>query len=458
MNSIEKLLLRMRRLWVLEHCGRRALLISAAAVNACLLCLLLNRLVGLPLWSVAVVVVAAVIATIAVAATAMRKVPSKAKLAQLMDTRAGTRDLFASALEFSGCQPTQADTGTSAKGNSQFAIRNSQSFGWLGDLTCQLAVKRASEVMLRLNWSLGARRNLAATASLAGTFAVLLIAYLAVAGSGASPVASGGAVTAAPPPPPPPVLIAKSPEPPPRPADPAPTTTIAPAEEEIIDSAEKPAEDAVKITNEMINQYLAQMPQDEVDLEGVTPIRWDMDEASGKNNPQNQDRTNDKIDPVKLDAAMMKDLETAKKTKQEGESKGGVDVAVMGADNEGSAAKGKEGGKNPNASLADAISKDPRGNPTRLAVKLTKQGLQVRSAFANATRQRGEDRPMGLLDFLVAVKKAQSDSASLGDVPSAQVSSKAGENIVRLESQLDDSPKAAGVADSYFSHLRKADK
>ena len=458
MNSIDKLLLRMRRLWVLEHCGRRALLIFSAAINACMLCLLLNRLVGLPLWSVAVVVVAAVIATVAVAATAMRKIPAKSKLAQLMDARAGTNDLFASALEFSGCQPTQADTGTSAKGNSQFAISNSQCFGWLGDLTCQLAVKRASEVMLRLNWSLGARRNLAATASLAGTFAVLLIAYLVVAGSGASPVASGSAVAVAPPTPPPPVLIAKAPEPPPRPADPTPTTTISPAEEEVTESAEKPAEEAVKITNEMINQYLAQMPQDEVDLEGVTPIRWDMEEASGKNNPQNQDRTNDKIDPVKLDAAMMKDLETAKKTKQEGESKGGVDVAVMGADNEGSAAKGKEGGKNPNASLADAISKDPRGNPTRLAVKLTKQGLQVRSAFANATRQRGEDRPMGLLDFLVAVKKAQSDSAALGDVPSPQVSSKAGENIVRLESQLDDSPKALGVAESYFSQLRKADK
>ena len=81
----------------------------------------------------------------------------------------------------------------------------------------------------------------------------------------------------------------------------------------------------------MIDRYLQQVPEEKVSLEGITPIRWDEDEASGKANPQNQRKEGEKIDPVKLDAALLKDLEAAKKTKEEGgKESGGVDIAVMG--------------------------------------------------------------------------------------------------------------------------------
>ena len=84
-------------------------------------------------------------------------------------------------------------------------------------------------------------------------------------------------------------------------------------------SAEPPPAESVKITNEMVDRYPEQVPEDDkVNLDGVTPIRWDEDEASGKTNPQNQRKEGEKIDPVKLDAAFLKDLEAAEKTKAEG--------------------------------------------------------------------------------------------------------------------------------------------
>ena len=45
----------------------------------------------------------------------------------------------------------------------------------------------------------------------------------------------------------------------------------------------------------------AEAPADlDVDLNGVTPIRWDDDEVAGKDDPSKRDE-NEKIDPVKLD-------------------------------------------------------------------------------------------------------------------------------------------------------------
>ena len=54
-------------------------------------------------------------------------------------------------------------------------------------------------------------------------------------------------------------------------------------------TGEPPPAESVKITNEMVDRFLQQMPEDDkVNLDGVTPMSWDEDEASGKTNPQNQ--------------------------------------------------------------------------------------------------------------------------------------------------------------------------
>ena len=60
----------------------------------------------------------------------------------------------------------------------------------------------------------------------------------------------------------------------------------------------------------------------------------------------------------------------AKKTKDEsgGSKEGGVDIAVMGNSGE-MKAKGNQGGKSNKENLSDAVSKDPRGDASRLAVK-----------------------------------------------------------------------------------------
>ena len=58
-------------------------------------------------------------------------------------------------------------------------------------------------------------------------------------------------------------------------------------------------------------------------------IKEEIDEAS---NPKDKDAENEKIDPVKLDAELLKDLQAAKKSKAGEEGEGGdkgVDVAVI---------------------------------------------------------------------------------------------------------------------------------
>ena len=58
MEKVEKLVARMRRLWVLERCARRGILILGLAADAVLACMLLGRLTGLGAWSVAAVTAA----------------------------------------------------------------------------------------------------------------------------------------------------------------------------------------------------------------------------------------------------------------------------------------------------------------------------------------------------------------------------------------------------------------
>jgi len=423
-RSVESLLKTMRRLWLLEHSARRLLLLVGWAVDAWLLGLLLYRAAGIRTPGAVVFALAAALAGAAIVLAARLAAPGPSRLAQMLDDRAGTRDLFASALEFRA-QPER--------------------FGWLGELTREMASAEASRVALRPRWALGPMRH---GAALAATAVLLGVAYAAVAvfRSSSSSFSSLSSI-----------LPSRTEEEPrrstrtteeatPRPEEPS--TTPAP-------ETEKPAEEAVKITSEMIDKYLKEVPQQqEIDLEGVTPIRWDNDEVSGKANPQNQRREGEKIDPVKLDAALLKDLQEAKKTKAEGKQEGGVDVAVIGESPQGTKAKGKPGGKDDKGSLAGAVSKDPRGQPTRMAVPPPRTGMEVRSASRSPVKQPGQERPMGLLDFLAAMKRAQAAALGPAETAAPQVAPGPQDHVIHQEPV----PDAAGVIESYFGRLRKADR
>jgi len=415
----------MRRLWVLERSARAGLLIAAMGVLGVLLVLLLGRMGLLPVGSVLVVVVLAALAMIVLAVATAMRAPGREELARLMDQRAGSRDLFASALEFAA-QP--------------------QRFGWLGELTCQKAIADAQSIALRLRLSVGPVRQWAKLGAVAGLLVAGNIAVMAI----------NGARSAAPPPRP---RIAVNTEAPPastRANEQTTPTPAAPSTMEEIPVAAPTTQDAqaVQITNEMMQQFMAPMnnPED-VDLTGVTPIRWDADEVAGnKQNLKNSD--DEKVDPVKLDAALLKDLQAAKKSKKEGGEgeKGGVDIAVMG---EAGGLKTKaDGGKNKEGSLADAASKDPRGQPTRMGIKPPRKGLQILSWAKWPSRQRGEERPMSTLEFLAALDGLRKKPAG-AEVALPAVSAKAEDVVVRQESVPAD---AATLAESYFSQLRKADR
>jgi hypothetical protein len=252
-----------------------------------------------------------------------------------------------------------------------------------------------------------------------------------------------------------PVAVAKNEETP-KPEEKMPATLPAIAPEPETQPEEKPTDATVKITNDMIEKYLEQMPgQQDVDLTGVTPIRWDQDETTGKGNPQDQTHEGEKVDPVKLDAALLKDLQVAKKTKDEagGNKEGGVDIAVMG--NQGDLkAKGNEGGKNNKESLSDAVSKDPRGEPSRMAVKPVAMALPIRSVEKIATREKGEDRPMSPLDFAGALERMKSQPAEVAST-AVQAMGKPEDHVVRQEGV---SEPAAELTETYFDLLRKADR
>lgn len=425
MTTIDKALKKMRRLWVLERSARAGLLIGAMGVLGVLLVLLLGRLGLLPVGSVWVVVVLAASAMIALAVATAMRTPGHQELARLLDQRAGSRDLFASALEFAS-QP--------------------QRFGWLGELTCQKAMADAQSIALRLRLSVGPARQWAKLGAVAGLLLAGNIVAVVVNRSNSSG-------------PPPRAQVAISTDSPPassRASEEKTATAAVPSTMEDIPVAAPTTQDAdaVQITNEMMQQFMAPMnnPQD-VDLTGVTPIRWDADEVGGnKQNLKNSD--DEKVDPVKLDAALLKDLQAAKKTKKEGGDgeKGGVDIAVMGET--GGLKTKADGGKNKEGSLADAASKDPRGQPTRMGMKPPRKGLQILSWAKWPSRQRGEERPMSALEFLAALDALR--KKPLGpDVASPAVSVKAEDAVVRQESLP---PDAATLAESYFSQLRKADR
>ena len=417
--AVDRLLKRTRRLWIVEHSARRLLLAAGWAANAWLVSLLVGR----PAMGAVAVGAAAAVAAVAIVVAARAKAPSGLRLAQCLDERAGTPDLFASALEFA---------------------REPGRFGWLGALACEEARDEAATVTLGHRWSFGPARSWAAVAA-AALLLVIANAAITTTARGLKPQAASFKPRTA--------TRNQKPETAP-PTPPAPKQS--PTSTKEAPPAEPPPDDTVKITNEMIDKYLQQVPdQQEIDLEGVTPIRWDADELSGKANPQDQRREGEKIDPVKLDAALLKDLQDAKKSKQEGKEEGGVDIAVIGKPSQGTKAKGKEGGKDDKGSLANAVSKDPRGNPTRLAVKPARTGLPVRSAARSPVREPGQERPMGLLDFLAAMKRGPATTADGGETPLPQAGGPGPQRVIPQEPVPD---AAAEVVESYFGRLRKADR
>ena len=424
MTPVKKLLKKIRRLWLLEHCAHAGLLIAGIVADLVLLCLLLHRLAGLDLAAIAVPAALGLLAAAGLAVVARARVPKADVLARLMDERCGTNDLFASSLEFE---------------------REPGRFGWLGGLTCRLAAERALTVRIPAQWSLGKRREWSAILGAAAVLGLALAGLHFWSGHGA---AHSGT----------PTQVAEAPATAPRAkpeekaaAQPAAPEATKPTEEA---AAPPPTPDAVKITNEMIDKYLASMPSgpEELDLTGVTPARWDTDEVSGKNDPSRQ--AGEKIDPVKLDAALLKDLETAKKTKAEGtKDDAGVTVAVMADSTSPTKAKGDKGGSGD--SLANAVSKDPRGEASRLAVKPARKGLQVISSGRTPSRERGQDRPMGLLDFLTALEQLKRMAADAPDPGSPETARPPKDNPVRQEEVGEG---AATLADDYFDELRKADR
>jgi hypothetical protein len=427
-KSVRKLCRRTRRRWIAERSLRGLARTLAWTLNGCLLCLVLHHLVDLPRESLLGV---AGMAAAAAAVGWLRLVvaaPRGSTLAQLVDQRAGTGDLFASAVAFR---------------------RDPVRFGWLGELTCQRAAAEAARTVIPARWSFGPARPWI----LAVTAAVLLAGAdgVTVAWRWFRPQSSAAPAVARANPQPRPSVASGSREEKPPVKEPA--EEKSPARDLTIEETppQPPPAESVKITNEMVDRFLQQVPEDDkVNLEGVTPIRWDEDEASGKANPQNQRKEGEKIDPVKLDAAFLKDLTKAEGGKEEG----GVDIAVMGQANQPTPAKGKTGGKEGQESLAGAVSKDPRGNPTRMAVHPARQGLQVTSVSRAPSREKGQVRPMQLLEFLLAQRRAE----SLPDEPDRDAAPAAGRSPEEVISAEPVDEAAGPLLENYFSRLREAER
>jgi hypothetical protein len=431
MNAVDRLLATMRRVWMLERSLRTALLAVSVALVVALLCLVLNLLFGLSLVSLAFVAGSAFVALAAVAVVVRLQAPRGTALARILDARLETQDLFASALEF-GAEPDR--------------------FGWLGALTCEKAREQALQLAVKPRWPFGPARRWTGIGTAAGTLTALYVVVLAVqrlpsSGTRPDPTRASPMEMAGP--------DAREER---AVAEPEPDETVMPMEE-VSETAKPtdPKDDTVRITTEMIDRYLQQMPQaQEIDLEGVTPIRWDKSEVSANRDLQERDYQ-EKIDPVKLDADMLKDVQAAKKTEDKGgEKKGAVDVAVIGKAEGGKKARGKSGGESKEGSLADAVSNDPRGKPTRVAKPPPRRGLRILSAARTGSKQTGEIRPMGLLDFLTAMRLAQAEATDPAPVAGPRAVAAHGTPRPIPADTVPD--EAVETASRYFSRLRDADR
>ena len=438
MKNSNNILIRVRKLWLIEYCFNRVLFIAAIALNALLTFLVLRQAFKFPFFWVFLVPLGFLIASGIIYYRGTKRIPGELELFKLLDERAGTGDLFSSAFEFE---------------------KDPKRYGWLGTLTNSLAAAALEKVQVKNRYAL-ARVDRWRFLGKVSVVVFLLYAVTLIFTSSESRLSvkelaaikkvtsqtSGPVKSAASP--------AQKEEKPKEEARKPITKEQAEEFKEI--KPDKTEKEAVKITNEMVDKLMEQVTEkQEIDMEGVTPIRWDKDELSGDKNSQNKEE--EKINPVKLDAQLLKDLQASKKEKAKDQAAAGkgTDVAVMAEDASGEKAKGTKGGKDDKGTLAGAVSKDPRGTASRMAKTPDKTGFEIISAGRAVTRQPGRDQQMQLPEFALAARMTKSKLAEITDkaAPDAQI--KSGDGVLNQE-PLPDS--LLGVVKGYFERLRKEDK
>ena len=251
MNPIQVLVRRATRLWVLERTACSLLLGAAWALNGLLLALLLSRRLDFPSFTLVLLVLLPLAIFGVLAVRAAWHAPQGERAARLLDERAGTNDLFSSALEF---------------------MRQPERFGWLGELACQKALAHAAGARLEARWQLGTRRQWLS----AGTLVVVLLAFYLVFVVGqwgaAGSAAQGEAAVIQ--------KLAKAPaaassaakaEEPGKPKEESGTDHhVALAEEFAVPAQKEEAKQPEKITQEMVDRYMQSIPENqEVNLEDI---------------------------------------------------------------------------------------------------------------------------------------------------------------------------------------------
>ena len=438
MKPREGILIKVRNLWLFEYCFNRVLFIAAIALNALLTFLVLRQAFKFPFFWVFLVPLGFLIAAGVVYYRGTKRIPDVLELFKLLDERAGTGDLFSSAFEFE---------------------KDLKRYGWLGTLTSSLASAALEKVQVKNRYALARVDRWRFLGKVSGVVFILYAVTLIFTSSDSrlsvkeltaikkvTSQTSGPVKSAA--------SAAQKEEKPKEEARKPITKEQAEEFKEI--KPEKAEKEAVKITNEMVDKLMDQVTEkQEIDMEGVTPIRWDKDELSGEKNSQNKEE--EKINPVKLDAQLLKDLQASKKEKAKDQAAAGkgTDIAVMGEEASGDKAKGTKGGKDDKGTLAGAVSKDPRGTASRMAKSPDKTGFEIISAGRAVTRQPGRDQQMQLPEFALAARMTKSKLAEITDkaAPDAQVKSSDG---VLNQEPLPDS--LLGVVKGYFERLRKEEK
>ncbi|MCL2640678.1 MAG: hypothetical protein FWD53_07530 [Phycisphaerales bacterium] len=418
MKSINRLLNKMRRQWVLEQCTRSGILTIAGGVNAGLGC----WLVGFSGWSLVVVAGGTVGVLVGLGIRAWMKSPSAMELAKIADDRAGAEDLFASAMEFD---------------------RQPDRFGWFGSETVKRAIAAADGVTLRARWTLGSRRDWCVVGAVAAGLvgAALLVNWLPKRGVGQVAVAQSADRV---------MSVSVEPE------------VVAPKVDEpmvkpvpiVMSEPETRVGDVHPIANAeippgKINEVLPEVGP--IDLGNATAIPWEPDEVAGRNQPKNETE-NGRINPVEMSPELVRDFTNSRRNLDEGGPKDGdLDILVIGPA-EGRQGENGGGGKDNQSKELDGITRDPKGDATRMAVRPNLTAVAVRSVEKLPARNPNEVRPMSPLDMAEGMARAKSLPV---EVASAVDVGRPGDYVVRQEGIRG---KASGVAESYFELLRKADR
>ncbi|MEI6845644.1 MAG: hypothetical protein WCK36_01190, partial [Candidatus Firestonebacteria bacterium] len=331
MPEKEVLRQKVRKLWILEYSLPGVLFVLSLLFNSLLFYMMLKQLFKFPAFGLLLLLLGAAGYLGFIIYKAVKAAPRGRQLSILLDERAGTKDLFSSAEEFN---------------------TDPERFGWLGKITCGLAAEELEKAQIKRRLFFGEKKRWKYLSVVTGVTLLLYTTVLFFTSSEGrlsgrevakiKKISENGSEAAG---------VPKDQE------NKGQKTEKGPKKDNFKEAFDefkevkttKPDEEMVKITNELADKLMGRVAseKEEVDLTGITPIRWDKDEVEGTNNPQNRE-TEEKIDPVKLDSQLLKDLEASKKEKAKDEKsgeKGGVDVAVMGGDDAGAKAKGDKGGK-----------------------------------------------------------------------------------------------------------------